>query len=97
VGRDHFCFPTALHPAIAFCLTEPSGKGEARTISSQTSRAAVRVALASPLAALSQTAFSLALVLAFSVGSCSTPRLHEATADPTAGSFGELVVVAGVD
>jgi hypothetical protein len=73
-------------------LAVPSGIGEALTISSQTSRAAVRVAPASPLAALSQIASILFLVALESVGIALAPRLHDATAGATAGDFAELVV-----
>jgi hypothetical protein len=61
-------------------------------ISSQTSRVAVRVAPASPPAAFSQIASILFLVVLGSVVIALAPRLHEATADVTAGDFAELVV-----
>jgi hypothetical protein len=61
-------------------LAEPSGNGEALTISSQTSRAAVRVAPTSPLAAFSQIASILLLVELESVGIALAPRLHDSTA-----------------
>jgi hypothetical protein len=80
------------HPAIACCFAAPSGSGEALTISSQTSRAAARVASGSPLAALSQIASILLLVPPDSVGIALAPRLHDSTADATAGDFAELVV-----
>jgi hypothetical protein len=81
-----------LHPAIACCFAAPSGSGDALTISSQTSRAAVRVAAGLPLAALSQIASILPLVPPESVGIALAPRLHDATADATAGDSAELVV-----
>ncbi|HTA04737.1 MAG TPA: hypothetical protein VK774_00105 [Solirubrobacteraceae bacterium] len=48
--------------------------------------------MGSPLPAFSQIVTSFARVLARSVGSCSTPCLHEATAEATAGSFAEPVL-----
>jgi hypothetical protein len=81
-----------LHPAIACCLAVPSGSGDALTISSHTSRAAARVAAGLPLAAFSQIASIFPLVPFDSVGIALAPRLHEATADATAGDFAELVV-----
>jgi hypothetical protein len=74
-------------------LAEPSGIGEALTISSQTSRAAVRVAAASPLAAFSQIASILLRVELESVGIALAPRLQDATAAAVA----ELFVVPGVE
>jgi hypothetical protein len=74
-------------------LAEPSGIGEALTISSQTSRAAVRVAAASPLAAFSQIASILLRVKLESVGIALAPRLQDATAAAVA----ELFVVPGVE
>ena len=62
------------------------------TISRHASSAALRVAFGSPLPALLQISTNFARVLARSVGSCSTPCLHEATEEETAGSCAELVL-----
>jgi hypothetical protein len=96
VARDQFFFSALPHPAIACCLAAPSGNGEALTISSHTSRAAARVASGLPLAALSQIASILLLVPVDSVGISLAPRLHDATADATAGDFAEPVVAVVV-
>jgi hypothetical protein len=84
-----------LHPAIACCLAEPSGSGEALTISSQTSRAAVRVEAASPVAAFSQIASILLLVEPESVGIALAPCLHDSTAVAAVALF-VVPVVEGV-
>jgi hypothetical protein len=96
VARDYFFFSALPQPAIACCLAAPSGSGDALTISSHTSRAAARVASGSPLAALSQIASILPLVPLDSVGIALAPRLHDATADATAGDFTEPVVAVVV-
>jgi hypothetical protein len=83
-----------LHAAIACCLPEPSGSGEALMISSHTSRAATRVAPTLPLAAWSQMLSILVLVAADSVGIALALRLHDSTAEATAGVFAGLLVVA---
>jgi hypothetical protein len=93
VAGGYFCFSADLHPAIACCLTAPSGSGEALTISSQTSRAAVRVAAASPVEAFSQIASILLRVEPDSVGIALAPRLHDSTAVAAAPV---AVVVLGV-
>jgi hypothetical protein len=99
--RDHSFFSAEAHPAIACRLAEPSGSGEALTISSQTSRAALRVASTLPVAALSQIASIFVLVALESVGISLAPRLHDSTAVSTAGLFAAPVVavepVAGVE
>jgi hypothetical protein len=56
----------------------------------------LRFTLTSLLSAFSQIASSLALVLAFSVRSSSTPRLHEATAVAPPGGLEELLVPVDV-
>lgn len=95
--------PACLQPASARFFAEPEGRGDALTISRHASSAALRVAFGSPLPALLQISTNFARVLARSVGSCSTPCLHEATAEVTAGSFAvpvlgvEVVVELGVE
>lgn len=86
-----------MHPAIACCLAEPSGSGEALTISSQTSRAAVRVALASPVPAFSQIASILLLVELDRVGIALAPRLQDSTAAAVAGAGVVAVVLGAVE
>jgi hypothetical protein len=90
--RDHPFFSAEAHPAIACCLAEPSGSGEALTISSQTSRAALRVASTLPLEALSQIASIFVLVAEESVGIALAPRLHDSVAVSAAGLFAAPVV-----
>jgi hypothetical protein len=90
--RGYFCFSADLQPATACCLSEPSGSGEALTISSHASRAAARVAAASPLPAFSQMPSILLLVAAGNVGIAFTPLLQDSTAAATAGVFAGAVV-----
>jgi hypothetical protein len=73
-------------------LAAPSGSGEDLTISSQASRAALRIVSALPLEALSQIASILVLVAAESVGISLMPRLQDSTAVSTAGLFAAPVV-----
>jgi hypothetical protein len=75
-------------------LAEPSGSGDALTIASQTSRAATRVAAASPVPAFSQTASILLLVALERVGIALAPRLHDSTAVAAVGLL--IVPVADV-
>jgi hypothetical protein len=79
-------------------LAAPAGSGEALTIASHPSRAAVRAALASPLAAFSQIDSRRLLVACESVGSLCMPSLHCATAADAEGvvADAEGVVAAPV-
>lgn len=90
-GLPH-SFSAPLQRAIAFCLTAPSGNGAALTSSSHTWRAAVRVAAASPLAALSQIASILARVALDSVGTVLATLLQASTPAAADGVFAEPVV-----